>query len=145
MIAGPTKSLDLNCDQQHGESNDKTPSPRRWLGEPSTSHIRHQLLGIKNLDRTRRYELCPIVVALHAVDHILLGVRKTPGRQGVRRQCPKAGSVFVHRSHAADISAGACRGVGVDIIGGDLPFVATRIDLLEKTSNAPSSLAWWRQ
>src|ERR1700738_1350447 len=144
MIAGPTKSLDLNCDQQHGESKKRHHRGDGW------ENCQHPIFAISSLASkiwTEHVviELCPIVVALHAVDHILFGVRKTPGRQGVRRQCPKAGSVFVHRSHAADICAGACRGVGVDIIGGDLPFVATRIDLLEKTSNAPSSLAWWRQ
>lgn len=83
---------------------------------PDGVRSRPQIFGNKNPDRIRR-ELCRRVVVIHAVDHILLGVRKAPRRQDVRRQCQKAGSLFVHRSHTPDIGAGACRGVGVDVVG----------------------------
>jgi len=55
-------------------------------------------------------ELGSCVIVLHAVDHVLLGVRKAAGRQA----CPPATrqncAIFIHRSHAADVGAGASEG-----------------------------------
>ena len=52
-------------------------------------------------------ELSASVVVIHAADHILLEVRNAAGRQRVRWQRSKAGPIFVHGRHTANIGTAA--------------------------------------
>ena len=52
-------------------------------------------------------ELGSRVILFHAVNHVLFGVRKAAGRQGVGRQRAETCTIFVHCSYRADVSAAA--------------------------------------
>ena len=91
---------------------------RNWrLAASPSVHLGSHIGVVPALKSRAEYvvvELCARVIVLHAVEHILLGVSKTAGRQGFRWQSRKTRSIFIHRDHAANIVARARRGIRVE-------------------------------